>query len=109
MKNSNCPQCNQKIASSEIICPQCHTAQGLEALSGIDRKIRIKNQKLAIWVSFLLGGLGLHKFYLGQYLIGSLYLLFSWTLVPIIVGWVDAIRTLKMSSFNFEQRYCRRV
>ena len=106
---SQCTECIQNIDPSLLICPLCHTAQGLEALAGIDPHIHIKNQKLTIWFSFLLGGLGLHKFYLGQYLKGSLYLVFSWTLVPMIVGWVDAFRTMKMSPFNFEQRYRRRV
>lgn len=114
MKNSDCPrsectECSQMLDPSLVICPQCHTAQGLEALAGVDPNIRIKNQKLAIWFGFLFGILGVHKFYLGQYGMGCLYLGFSWTLVPMIIGWVDAIRTMKMSSFNFEQRYYRRV
>ncbi len=109
MQNIDCPQCSHKIDLNSISCPQCHAAQGLESFAGVDPDMRIKNQKLAIWFSFLLGGLGLHKFYLGQHLKGSLYLAFSWTLVPMVVGWVDAFRTLKMTPFNFEQRYCKKV
>ncbi|WP_394389111.1 TM2 domain-containing protein [Shewanella woodyi] len=109
LKESLCTQCSQKIDSSLITCPECHATQGLEALAGVDPNIHIKNQKLAIWFSFLLGGLGIHRFYLGQYMKGSLYLVFSWTLVPVLVGWVDAIRTLNMSPFNFAQRYSRKV
>ncbi len=106
---SLCAECNEKINHNLPTCPQCHGAQGLEALAGIDPNIRIKNQKLAIWFSILLGCFGLHKFYLGQYFMGGLYLAFSWTLVPMIIGWVDAIRTKKMSPFSFAQRYSRRV
>ena len=106
---SQCTECSQKIDLNLVTCPQCHAAQGLVALAGIDPSIHIKNQKRAIRFSFIFGGLGLHKFYLGQYLKGSLYLMFSWTLVPMIVGWVDAFRTMKMSPFNFQQRYSRRV
>ncbi|MCK8044470.1 NINE protein [Shewanella sp. 1CM18E] len=109
MQTLDCPQCNHKIDLNVVTCPQCHAAQGFDSLSGVDPDIRIKNQKLAIWFSLLLGGLGLHKFYLGQHLKGSLYLAFSWTLVPMVVGWVDAFRTLKMTPFHFEQRYCKRV
>ena len=107
--SSQCTECSQKIDLNLVTCPQCHAAQGLEALAGIDPSIHIKNQKLAIRFSFIFGGLGLHRFYLGQYLKGRLYLMFSWTLVPMIVGWVDAFRTMKMSPFNFQQRYSRRV
>ena len=106
---SQCSECGQKIDLSVTNCPLCHDADGLEALAGIDPQIKVKNQKRAVWFSVLLGGLGVHKFYLGQHLEGSLYLLFSWTLVPMIIGWFDAIRTSKMSRFSFEQRYCRRA
>lgn len=106
---SQCSGCSEKIDPSLITCPHCHAAQGLESLAGIDPNIQIKNQKIAIWFSFLLGGFGLHKFYLGQYLKGSVYLIFSWTLVPMVVSWFDGLRTLKMSPFNFEQRYRRKV
>jgi len=106
---SQCTQCSQELTPGLISCPQCHAAQGFEAFAGVDPNIQIKNQKLAIWFGFLFGILGVHKFYLGQYGMGSLYLIFSWTLVPMIIGWVDAIRTMKMSSLNFEQRYYRRV
>ena len=109
MQHINCPQCREEIEMNLIACPHCKAAQGLESFSGVDPDIRIKNQKLAIWFSILLGGLGIHKFYLGQHLKGTLYLVFSWTLVPVIVGWVDAMRTFKMSAFSFEQRYSRRV
>ncbi|WP_144210681.1 TM2 domain-containing protein [Shewanella donghaensis] len=105
MQKIDCPQCSNKIDLNTVTCPQCQTVQGFEALSGVDPDIRIKNQRLAIWFSVLFGFLGLHKFYLGQHLKGSLYLVFCWTFVPMIVGWVDAVRTLKMSPFNFQQRY----
>ncbi|KPZ67547.1 MULTISPECIES: TM2 domain-containing protein [Shewanella] len=108
MQDVTCPQCSNNIDLNIITCPHCQAAQGLDALSGVDPDIRIKNQKLAILFGFVLGGFGLHKFYLGQHLKGSVYLLFCWTLVPMVVGWVDAIRTLKMSPFNFQQRYSRK-
>ena len=109
MHNINCPQCHQEIEINLTACPHCKAAQGLESLCGVDPDIRIKNQRLAVWFSILFGGLGVHKFYLGHYLKGSLYLVFSWTLVPFIVGWVDAVRTFKMSAFSFEKRYSRKV
>lgn len=109
MHDIDCPQCSKKIHLNSVTCPQCHAVQGFEALSGVDPDIHIKNQKLAVWFSVLFGCLGLHKFYLGQHLKGCLYFIFSWTLVPMIVGWVDAVHTFKMSPFNFQQRYCRKV
>ena len=104
-----CSQCRERIGLNVAICPQCHAGQGLEALAGIDPNVHIKNQNLTIWFGLLFGVFGVHQFYLGHYVRGSLYLVFCWTLVPMIVGWVDAVRTLTMSTFKFNQRYCRRA
>ena len=104
-----CTQCQQLITLSHIVCPCCQYAQGLDALGGIDPNIDFKSQKLAIWFSLLLGGLGIHKFYLEQHLYGIFYLLFCWTLIPTIIGWVDAFRTFKMTPFAFNNLYCRKT
>ncbi|MGZ9897467.1 TM2 domain-containing protein [Shewanella gaetbuli] len=105
MKTVFCSQCSHTINVSNEVCSQCQTIQGLEALAGVDPNIKIKNQKLAVLFGFMFGGVGLHKFYLGQHLKGCLYLCFCWTLVPMVVGWIDAVKTLKMSAYKFQQRY----
>lgn len=40
-------------------------------------------------LAFLLGGLGAHRFYMGQAGWGIFYLLFSWTFIPAIVSFVE--------------------
>lgn len=102
---TSCPQCHYALNLSSVSCPKCQCAQGLEALSGIDPQLRFKSQKLTIWFSLLLGSFGIHKFYLGQYLYGICYLIFCWTFIPTLLGWFDAFRTFKMSSFSFNRRY----
>ncbi|MCL1038431.1 NINE protein [Shewanella corallii] len=108
MKANPCPQCGQALAENCLTCSNCHCAMGLDALAGVDPNIRIKNQKLAAWYGLLLGGLGVHRFYLGQHLKGSLYLAFSWTLVPVALGWFDAFKTFRMSPFTFQSKYAQR-
>jgi TM2 domain-containing membrane protein YozV len=49
-----------------------------------------KNNTTAVLLALFLGGLGIHKFYLGQTGLGILYLLFCWTGIPYIVGWFEA-------------------
>ena len=56
---------------------------------------------LAIW----LGGVGAHKFYLGQYAQGVLYLVFCWTIIPEILGIIEGAIYLGMSDANFAQKY----
>ncbi|MBD7985955.1 TerB N-terminal domain-containing protein [Sporosarcina sp. Sa2YVA2] len=40
-------------------------------------------------LALLVGGIGAHHFYYRNYVRGTLYLLFCWTFIPIILGWVD--------------------
>lgn len=49
-----------------------------------------KNPTTAVVLALLLGWVGGHKFYLGQTGLGILYLLFSWTSIPLIVSFVEA-------------------
>lgn len=42
-------------------------------------------------LTFFLGGIGAHKFYLGKYVQAGLYLLFWWTLVPVAVALVEFV------------------
>ena len=58
----------------------------------------------ALWALFL-GGLGGHKFYLGQSGQGVLYLLFFWTFIPALVAVLEIIVYLTMSDHDFDQKY----
>ena len=45
-----------------------------------------KDVTVAILLALFLGGLGAHRFYLRQYGLGILYVLFVWTFIPSIVA-----------------------
>ena len=45
-------------------------------------------------LAFFLGGIGIHKFYAGQTTKGILYLVFSWTMIPAIIAFVEFIMAL---------------
>jgi TM2 domain-containing membrane protein YozV len=53
-----------------------------------------KNPTTAVLLALFLGGLGAHKFYLGQTGLGIVYLLFSWTTIP---GWIALIEAFSLS------------
>ncbi|MGL4474612.1 MAG: TM2 domain-containing protein [Shewanella sp.] len=108
MQTQLCNQCGATIAYSDLTCHQCQCDFSLDALAGIDPSLHLKSQKLTAWFSLLLGGVGAHRFYLGQPLKGSLYLAFCWTLIPSVVGWFDAFKTFTMDPVQFKLKYCRR-
>ena len=45
-------------------------------------------------LAFLLGGIGIHKFYAGKTSSGILYLLFFWTGIPMFVSFIELIVAL---------------
>jgi TM2 domain-containing membrane protein YozV len=49
-----------------------------------------KNSTLAVILALFLGGLGAHKFYMGQIGWGIVYIIFSWTFIPAIIGLIEA-------------------
>ena len=48
--------------------------------------MKTKSKAIAIILALFLGGIGIHKFYLGQAGQGILYLLFCWTFIPEYYG-----------------------
>ncbi|WP_350454372.1 TM2 domain-containing protein [Slackia heliotrinireducens] len=49
------------------------------------------NKFVYIVLAIFLGNFGVHKFYCGKTKMGILYLVFCWTGVPAIIGFIEAI------------------
>ncbi|MFZ3246884.1 MAG: TM2 domain-containing protein [Candidatus Acidiferrales bacterium] len=64
-----------------------------------------RNKLAAGLLAILLGWIGVHKFYLGQTGQGVIYLLFCWTFIPAIIGFIEGIVYLTMSDQAFAQKY----
>lgn len=63
-----------------------------------------KSKLIAAILAFFLGLFGAHKFYLGDTKNGILYLLFCWTGIPMMIGWVEGIMYLLQSDEKFRSR-----
>jgi TM2 domain-containing membrane protein YozV len=50
-----------------------------------------KNSTTAILLALLLGGLGIHHFYMGNVGLGVLYMIFCWTFIPAILGLIECL------------------
>jgi hypothetical protein len=92
-----CFACAQPIDVRAEICPGC----GVRQRRAIGQKSRIAAALLA----FFLGGLGVHKFYLGRMVWGFVYLLFCWTFIPAFVSFIEFIVYLCMSDESFAAKY----
>jgi len=54
-----------------------------------------KNRTTALLLTLFLGGLGAHRFYMGQVGMGLLYAVFVWTFIPSIVAFIELFFIMK--------------
>ena len=65
-----------------------------------------KSKKIATVLAFpFLGGLGIHKFYLGQIGQGVIYFLFCFLVIPSIISLFEFISYLSMSTEKFDAKF----
>lgn len=97
-----CRGCAKEIHESAQTCPGCGAPQRSASASGNGNG---PSRTTAAIFALLFGGLGVHKFYLGQTGMGILYLLFCWTFIPAIVAFVEGIIYLTKSDQEFAAKY----
>ena len=103
----NCPECGKQISDKAAACPNCgapvsdrsHVMQSPIILK------YAKSRSIAVLLALLLGGLGIHKFYLNRPGWGVIYLLFCWTFIPTIIGVLEGLGYLFMSDEAFQEKY----
>jgi len=66
-----------------------------------------KSKITAGLLALLIGGLGVHKFYLDQIGLGFVYLLFCWTGIPGIIALVEGILYLCATDEEFDRKYVK--
>ena len=114
-----CPECSESISNQSASCTNCGFPIAKPApfkavppplpTQNHTTIVRVnsssKSRSVAILLALLLGGLGIHKFYLGQILWGILYLLFCWTFIPLIISIIEVIILLFMDDSEFNRRF----
>jgi TM2 domain-containing membrane protein YozV len=74
---------------------------------GMVTPVFYKSRVTAAVLAILLGGLGIHKFYLGRTGLGIIYLLFCWTYIPAILGLIEGILYLLSNDHSFASKHDR--
>jgi TM2 domain-containing membrane protein YozV len=65
----------------------------------------MKSRVTAGILAILVGGLGVHKFYLGKIGMGILYLVFCWTGITAVIGLIEGILYLTKTDDEFQSKY----
>jgi len=65
----------------------------------------MKDRTATIILCLFVGGLGIHRFYLGQPGLGLLYLLFCWTLIPSFIAFFELFVFIFTSDDEFNRKF----
>jgi len=127
-----CSACGSANSAAAQFCPKCGTAQASGSATGYAASQpnfaqpqqgfgqpqqgfgqpgfqqpvygpAPKSRVTAGLFALLLGGLGVHKFYLNKVGLGVLYILFCWTFVPSVIALIEGIIYLTQDDATFSR------
>ncbi len=90
-----CFKCAAPLHAGVATCPQCYAQQP---------RFSSKSKVAAGFLAFFLGGLGVHRFYLGQWW-GVFYLLFAITGIPGLIAFIEALVFWFTPRERWERKY----
>jgi TM2 domain-containing membrane protein YozV/RNA polymerase subunit RPABC4/transcription elongation factor Spt4 len=116
-----CKKCGEIIHEDAEICPECGVRQKERDTQSVNVNVENQNQNIqnqgvndltsnkskfiAAILAIFLGGFGVHKLYLGQPGRAILFFIFSWTLIPAIIAFIQGIAYLLMSEQKFARKF----
>lgn len=108
-----CSNCGNQIVSGASFCASCGNPVPVRAQTAPQEQyvnhygqgyVSVKSKTTAGILGILLGGIGVHKFYMGKIGAGFVYLLLSWTWLPLIAGIVEGILYLVEDDARFQAK-----
>ena len=119
---TECKFCGEKLAVQQVQQPQTVYVQQPQPqvvsqqaapqqvyMTGINPAWPVKSKVVAGILAIFLGGIGVHKFYMGKIGMGILYFLFCWTGIPACVGFIEGIIYLCSNDENFQLKHHVRI
>jgi TM2 domain-containing membrane protein YozV len=91
-----CHGCGREIHRTAPACPHCGALQ--------HGKKGLKSKTTAAILAILIGGFGVHRFYLGQWW-GVFYLLLVWTWIPGLISIVEGIVFICRDQEKWDEKY----
>ncbi|HJN96902.1 MAG TPA: TM2 domain-containing protein [Gammaproteobacteria bacterium] len=88
-------RCGTRLHWEVTRCPKCGTPQ---------RGVRYRDRRVAALLAYFLGGLGIHRFYLGLPH-GLNYLSFIWTFVPIVKAIKEGRAIARFDQVRWDEKY----
>ena len=98
-----CRSCERAIHQFAATCTHCHASQIIKP-TWTPTPEPAKSKVTAGVLALLLGGMGIHKFYMGAWGWGLVYIVFFWTWIPALAALVEGIRYLTLSDTDFQRK-----
>ena len=98
-----CRSCERAIHQFAATCTHCHASQIIKP-TWTPTPEPAKSKFTAGVLALLLGGIGIHKFYMGAWGWGLVYIVFCWTWIPALAALVESIRYLTLSDADFQRK-----
>lgn len=99
-----CNNCEHPLPYSAATCTHCGAWQRRTIRTAYPPCLSGKSKFIAAALALVLGGLGAHKFYLGAWGWGLVYLALCMTWVPTVVSLVEAVRYLTLPEATFQRK-----
>ncbi len=109
---SICPNCGTNLDEGAKFCASCGYEISPKSINPeiVSPSVKpVKDRIIAGILALLLGGLGIHKFYLNDTSAGILYICFSWTGIPEIIGLIEGIIYLTSTDEEFQEKYVKYI
>ncbi|MBB5038983.1 NINE protein [Prosthecobacter dejongeii] len=100
----HCQSCGAETLEHAVICVKCGCSLHTRSLPSLQGSRTAEKTTLCL-LTFFLGGIGVHKFYAGNWGWGLIYLVFFWTFIPGIAALVEFIRYLTKDEASLQQAY----
>lgn len=102
MALKSCYECHAEVSDRADSCPKCGAPFNLPAPAQV---VPLKSKGTAAALAIFLGGIGIHKFYIGRPGWGVIYILFCWTFIPAILGLIEGLSYLTESPARWQKRF----
>lgn len=100
-----CENCGNLISENATECPKCGHPRQTNIDANQPYNEPPKNKTTAGILAILLGGIGIHYFYINKPIAGVLFLLLCWTYIPAIIALIQGILMLTMPYAEFNAKY----
>ena len=104
-----CRACGKELHGTAVACPSCGAPQKPQGNQTSATGTGEKSQTLAAVLAAFLGGVGIHRFYLGKIATGVLYILFVWTGIPLLISLVETYFIAFMSPQRWAAKYNKNI